>query len=105
VGKTDSAAMCLFCAGDRRPSVENGTFLLHEARFSHWASDTEEMRERGERDAVEQTNMMAEIVAKATGQPPPIISDILRAGKNRDARYAKDLGLVHEIGPVAVHRG
>jgi ATP-dependent protease ClpP protease subunit len=105
VGRTDSAALCLFCAGSRRATGENGTFLLHQARFLRWDGDPEEMRERGERDAVEQTNLMAEIVAKSTGQPLAIIRNILRAGENRDARYAKDLGLVHEIRPYPEEEG
>jgi ATP-dependent protease ClpP protease subunit len=69
VGRTDSAALCLFCAGSRRYVVNNGTFLLHEARFSHWNGDADEMRERGEQDAVEQTNLMVEIIATSTCSP------------------------------------
>jgi ATP-dependent protease ClpP protease subunit len=105
LANTDSTALYLFGAGSRRWAAATGTFLLHNADFVSWESDTEEMRENGLLAAAEQTSRMAKALAQLTGQRQTVIADILRAAKRRDAQYAKDLGLVHEIGSIQQEEG
>ncbi len=106
-GIVDSISVVIFCAGQRRISVPNARFLIHdifrivngsfslpEIQLREWINSLKTDREN-----------IAKIVSETCGKKPKSIENLLKKGKVLDPIEAKKLGLVQEIEQVVVEEG
>ena len=97
MGNVDSAAIMLFCAGDRRIAMPSCRFVLHEARANI----------NGEFNATKLTEMAsliqritddyANVVSKVTGKDLKNIRQKIAKGYVLSSDEAKETGLVTEL--------
>lgn len=97
MGNVDSAAILLFCAGDKRIAMPSCRFVLHEARANiNGEFDATKLMEMG-RIVERITDDYANVVIKVTKQGKESIRDDIRKGAVLSSDEAKNMGLVTDI--------
>ncbi len=98
IGRVDSIAVVLFCAGKRRFAFPQTGFLIHSTQWSPTEKRYREMRLREQLDSLETDRRnIAGIVARTCGTPVKDIEDIMLRGQTISAEASKKLGLVTDI--------
>jgi ATP-dependent Clp protease protease subunit len=106
-GSTDSAAICLFCAGSKRYCVPHGRFLIHGIGFDVPAGarfDEKSIGEHGTRLKNERETI-CRIIADNTKKQLEEVEQDMFTGITLTAQQAKDYGLVHEIKSELFKKG
>ncbi|AHB40175.1 TPA: hypothetical protein DHW62_00185 [candidate division WWE3 bacterium] len=97
MGNVDSAALMIYCAGDKRLSTPSCRFVLHEARATingeFGKSKLYELAKLIRRI----TDDYSEVVTKVTGKSRKFIRSKVNKGTVLSADEAKRVGLVDEI--------
>lgn len=97
MGNVDSAAIMLFCAGDKRIAMPSCRFVLHEARATISGEfNSTKMKEMGR--LVERiTNDYTDVVVKVTGKEKGEIQPEVITGAVLSSEEAIEMSLVTEI--------
>jgi ATP-dependent Clp protease protease subunit len=106
-GSTDSAAICLFCAGSKRYCVPHRRFLIHGIGFDVPAGarfDEKSIGEHGTRLKNERETI-CRIIADNTKKQLEEVEQDMFTGITLTAQQAKDYGLVHEIKSELFKKG
>lgn len=99
MGNVDSAAVMLFCAGDKRLAMPGCRFVLHQARLTlsgsgeFSPSKLTEIAKMGSRI----TSDYSAVIANVTEKPQQLISKKVNVGTVMSSEEAKKLGLVTHI--------
>jgi ATP-dependent protease ClpP protease subunit len=98
ISMTASAAVLLYCAGDRRTATPNSHFLLHNGTLSPGSGLTLEESGRIQGTFETQVGFMQEIIANCTGKTPGEVARILRGTELLlTAPEAEAFGLVQSV--------
>jgi len=97
MGNVDSAAVMLFCAGDKRIAMPSCRFVLHEARATiNGEFNGTKLKEISKLiDRI--TDDYSDVVVKITGKDKSSISEDIKNGAVLSSEEAKKLALVSEI--------
>lgn len=104
IGICESSSVCVYCAGHERWCIEEGTFLLHEARMNRFHGETEEqyysanMTEKRTKTVKVWTNWMVGVISKTTGSQIDETARILKEESTLNFQSGKDHQLVHFKG-------
>jgi ATP-dependent protease ClpP protease subunit len=98
VGNVDSIGNVIFLAGQRRYASQNATFMFHGVSFELGAGRLDhktlvDLLETANADH----NRIARIIAEHTQLSERQIRGFFRAQKTKDAAFAKEHGIVHDI--------
>ena len=98
-GSVDSIAGVIYCAGDKRYSVPEGRFLIHPVSWTYVGTVTlpEDQMEENVKSLRQDTENIANVIAKTTEQSKDKVLDDMKNRTNLDPEQAKEYGLVHEI--------
>lgn len=94
VGQIASAAVVIYCAGEKRFSHSNTRFLIHGIRGSLPNVSIKDIESRVLKDLKSQSRKIAEIIAKATNKDVREIADEMEREKTLSAEEAEKYGLV-----------
>jgi len=98
-GSVNSSASVIFCAGDERFSVPDGTFLIHPVRAAFRGGENlaiDDLEERIKGVKLDSENI-AGVISSATGKTEDEILEMMRKRTNLNPEEAKEFGFVHEI--------
>lgn len=106
-GIVDSISVIIFCAGQKRISVPNARFLIHdifrsingtlslsEVQLNEWIKSLKKDREN-----------IVKIISDTTGKSNKRIENLIKKGEVLDPVGAKEIGLVQEINKVVIEEG
>jgi ATP-dependent protease ClpP protease subunit len=109
VGNVDSIGNVIFLAGAERYACQNACFMFHGVAAgippNQGRMEQKDLRER--LDSVESDNRrIAQVIAERTqfADPGEIVNLFIEA-RTRDAIYAKDRGIIHDIRDVQIPLG
>lgn len=107
VGSVDSIGTVVFLAGQKRFACRHSTFTFHGAGFDVAAGlHFDEGALRREFEAVRIKNRTAgRIIAERSTLANKTIARLFRDRQIKDARYALDWGIVHEIRDISIPTG
>jgi ATP-dependent protease ClpP protease subunit len=107
IGSVDSIANIIFLAGERRQATPNATFLFHGSKWG-WPSAVELQRSQ----LAEIVNVLAaeedriiKVFLERTGLTAEELREFFTQGVTKDARFALEKGVVHEVNPVSIPSG
>lgn len=107
VGNVDSIGNAIFLAGKRRYCTSNATFMFHGVGLSlngNIRLEEKNLRERLDAILSDQRRIGA-IIAQNSTLTEQEIADLFREAQTKDANYAIDKGIVHEIRDVQIPPG
>jgi ATP-dependent protease ClpP protease subunit len=103
VGSINSIGNVVFLAGSKRYATSHSTFMFHGVGF-----DIQNQRFE-EKDLQEKLNglqndqqRIANLIAQHTSITESEITEFFRTGQTKDALFAKDKGIIHEIRDVTL---
>ena len=98
-GSIDSSAGVIYCAGDKRYSVPEGRFLIHPVTWTYYGTVSlpEDQMEENIKSLRQDTENIASVIAKNTGNTKEKVLDDMSKRTNLDPEEAKKYGFVHEI--------
>ena len=97
MGNVDSAAVMLFCAGDKRIAMPSCRFVLHEARATINGEFNGTKLKEISKLIHRITDDYSDVVVKITGKDKSSISEDIKNGAVLSSEEAKKLALVSEI--------
>jgi len=98
-GSVDSIGVVIFCAGEKRYSVQNARFLLHPVSMQVLGTqvfDEPGIEERINALKADQTNI-ANVISETTKKETKAILEYIHKRTTLDPAQAKEIGLVTEI--------
>lgn len=107
VGSVNSIGNAIFLAGSTRYAAPHSTFMFHGIGFPVSAGHRFEEKELRERlNSLRADRMrMGSIIAEHTNLSEKAIADLFREAQTKDATYALNCGIVHEIRDVQIPAG
>jgi ATP-dependent Clp protease protease subunit len=98
-GGVQSIAVPIFCAGEHRVCTPDATFMIHSVYLPQISEQNLTVsRLHGTAQELQgDTNTIASIISKASGQPVETVHKDMQKVTNFNAEEAKEYGLVHEI--------
>lgn len=107
IGNVDSIGNVVFLAGSKRIANPNATFMWHGIGFDVMGPQRLELKNvRDMLDGIEaHTARMSSTIAGCTGLTQEEIHSLFLNASTKDAAYAKEKGLAHEIGEAKVPDG
>ena len=107
VGNVDSIGNAIFLAGEERYACPHSTFMFHGVGFDvHQGHRLEEKSAREKLDAILQDQTrIGSIIRERTAIDEGQVGDLFREARTKDANYAKDVGIVHDIRDVKIPPG
>ena len=107
IGSMNSIANIIFLAGEVRLAALSATFLFHGSACTYPANAEATRRQIAE--TLESLNAdekrMRDIIVSRTRLSRQKIDKMMDAGVTKDAAFAKDVGIVHEIRDVTIPSG
>jgi|RhiMetdeSRZDD1v2_1073273.scaffolds.fasta_scaffold1107585_1 ATP-dependent Clp protease protease subunit len=107
IGSVNSIATIIFLAGARRLATPNATFLFHGTSwgFGHAAEIAKrQLAESISALEVDEKRMRDVVVMRTHIQETEIVQ-LMLDGMTRDAQFAKDREIIHEITTVPIAQG
>ena len=107
VGNVDSIGNAVFLAGDQRYACPNSTFMFHGVGFDGNAGirfEEKLLRERLDGIMSDQRRI-GSIIGQHTNLDEPQIGELFREARTKDANYARECGIVHDIRDVNIPSG
>jgi len=107
VGNVDSIGNALFLAGSKRYATTNATFMFHGVGFT--ASQSQRFEEKSLRERLNgilsDQERIGNIISQHTNLTEEEIRKLFREAQTKDARFAIDKGIIHEIRDVQIPKG
>lgn len=107
-GNVDSIGNAIFLAGKQRFAAPQATFMFHGVGFNS-QGQPQRFEEKGLREMLggilSDQKRIGDIVAQHTKLTEAEIEELFREAQTKDATYALDKGLIHEIRSVEVAPG
>ena len=106
VGNVDSIGNLIFLAGHKRYATQNATFMFHGVGYESPQGRVEEkfLRERLD-GLMSDQKRIGDIIAHHTNLIEGEIKELFREAQTKDATYARDKGLIHEIRSLKIVAG
>ena len=107
VGAVDSIGNAVFLAGKRRIACPHSTFMFHGVGLDLSGStrlEEKSLRERLDGVKADQ-GKIGGIIADETALQRAEVDSFFLEAKTKDAAFALERGIIHEIAPVAVPAG
>jgi ATP-dependent protease ClpP protease subunit len=107
VGNVDSIGNAIFLAGEERYTCPNSTFMFHGVGFDiKQGLRLEEKSVREKLDSILQDQTrIGSVIRDHTNLDEGQVSELFREARTKDANYAKDVGIVHDIRDVDIPSG
>jgi len=106
-GNVDSIGNVIFLAGTIRYATSNATFMFHGVGFD--ITSKQRLEEKGLRELMGTVNSdqrrIGSIIAQHTNLSTREIAELFREAKTKDASWAINKGIVHEIRDVQIPAG
>ena len=106
-GNVDSIGNVVFLAGSRRYAAPNSTFMFHGVGFD--IKTNQRLEEKGLRELMgtvgSDQRRIGSIIAQHTNLSAREIAGLFREAKTKDAPWAIDKGIIHEIRDVQITSG
>lgn len=99
VGNVDSVGNVVFLAGTKRYATSHATFMFHGVGFNmsqNMRLEEKDCREKLESLLADQTRM-GNIIAQCTKLSVTEIADLFKQAQTKDAAFALDKGIIHEV--------
>lgn len=107
VGNVDSIGNAVFLAGEKRYATANATFMFHGVGFN--ASQNQRFEEKNLRERLgsilSDQRRIGNIMSQHTNLSSEEISRLFREAQTKDARYAIDKGIIHEVRDAQIPTG
>jgi len=107
VGEVNSVGNTIFLAGKRRYATPNSTFMFHGVGFT--LSQNQRFEEKDIRDRLngilKDQRRIGDIISQHTNLTAKEIRGLFRTAQIKDARFAMDKGIIHEIRDVQLIKG
>lgn len=107
VGNVDSIGNVIFLAGNKRYATANATFTFHGVGFT--ANVNQRFEEKYLKERLEgilgDQKRMGDIISQRTSLSGKDIANLFSEAQTRDASYAVDKGIIHEIRDVQIPKG
>lgn len=107
VGNVDSIGNAVFLAGSKRYATSNATFMFHGVGFG--VAQNDRLEEKGLRERLDgllsDQRRIGNIISQNTKLSETEVADLFREAQTKDAGYAIDKGIVHEIRDVQIPTG
>ena len=107
VGNVDSIGNVIFLAGNKRYATANATFMFHGVGFN--VSQNQRFEEKYLRERLDgilsDQKRMGDIISQHTKLSEGDIAKLFSEAQTRDASYAIDKGIIHEIRDVQILAG
>jgi len=104
VGNVDSVGNVVFLAGKERYATSNATFMFHGVGFD--ATQNKRLEEKDCREKLDailnDQTRMGNIIAQHTNLSGEEIADLFREARTKDAGYAVNKGIIHDIRDVKI---
>lgn len=107
VGNVDSIGNTAFLAGEERYASPHSTFMFHGVGFDinqKIRLEEKQIREQLQTILRDQTRI-GSIIRERTDIDESQVSDLFREAGTKDAAWAKEVGIVHEIRDVNIPSG
>jgi len=107
VGNVDSIGNVVFLAGKQRYATQNATFMFHGVGFDippNKRLEEKDCRERLGGILSDQTRM-GNIIAQHTNLSEREIAKLFKEAQTKDASFAIDKGIIHDIRDVQITTG
>ena len=107
VGNVDSIGNVVFLAGKKRYATENATFMFHGVGFDNPQNQRLEEKFLRERlnGLLSDQKRIGNIISQHTNLSEGEIAKFFREGESKDASFAVDKGIIHEIRDVQLPAG
>lgn len=107
VGNVDSIGNVLFLAGNKRYATANATFMFHGVGFDTAPNQRLEEKFLRERlnGILSDQRRIGDIISQYTNLSNRQVAQLFREAQTKDARYAVDKGIIHEIRDVQLTSG
>lgn len=107
VGNVDSIGNAIFLAGTKRYATKNATFMFHGVGFD--SSQNQRFEEKILRERLNgilsDQRRIGSIIAQHTHLTNREIQKLFREAQTKDAIYALDKGIIHEVKDVEITAG
>ena len=107
VGNVDSIGNVIFLAGAKRYATPHSTFMFHGVGFN--AGNAQRFEEKTLRERldgiVSDQRRIGAIITQYSSITESEVADLFLQGQTRDAQFAVDKGIVHEIRDVQIPTG
>lgn len=107
VGSVNSVGNTIFLAGDKRYAVPNATFMFHGVGFTF--SQGQRLEEKDIREKLEgvlrEQKKIGDIILQHTNLTDNEIKGLFRQAQTKDAHFAMDKGIIHEIRDIQIPVG
>jgi ATP-dependent protease ClpP protease subunit len=107
VGNVDSIGNAIFLAGKKRYATKHATFMFHGVGFGANQNDRFEEKNLRERldGLMSDQRRIGNIISENTKLSDTEVADLFREAQTKDAGYAIDKGIIHEVRDVQVPMG
>lgn len=107
VGNVDSIGNIIFLAGKQRYTCAHATFMFHGVGFNAAQGQRFEEKDLRERldSVLSDQKRLAAVIAGGTKLNQDTLEGMFREAQTRDAQFAVDSGIVHEIRDVEIPSG
>lgn len=107
VGNVDSIGNAIFLAGEERYACPHATFMFHGVGFdgTQGIRFEEKLLREKLNSVLSDQRRIGEIIRDRTQIPATRIKRLFREAQTKDATYAKDNGIIHDIRDVQIPAG
>lgn len=107
VGNVDSIGNVVFLAGTKRYATPHSTFMFHGVGFNTATAQRFEEKNLRERldGIVSDQQRIGAIITQYCSITDNEVADLFLQGQTRDAQFAVDKGIIHEIRDVQIPTG
>ena len=106
VGNVDSIANAIFLAGEERYACPHSTFMFHGVGFdiTNTRLEQKDLQERLDSLLADQRRI-GDIMVERSGIEDAEVGELFKEARTKDATFALDKGIVHEIRDVNIPAG
>jgi len=106
-GNVDSIGNVIFLAGKERYATRNATFMFHGVGFNNQPNTRMEEKDCRERllSILSDQSRMGNIIAQNTKLSAGDIAELFKEAQTKDATFALDKGIIHEVRELQITYG
>jgi ATP-dependent protease ClpP protease subunit len=107
VGNVDSVGNVIFLSGKKRYATPNATFMFHGVGFDMPPNQRLEEKDCRQRldSILSDQKRMGNIIAQHTSLSDGEIAELFKEAQTKDANFAVDKGIIHEIKELQITTG